>query len=157
MEPTKVLSIGAIKQFRVAVDALVQSFRDPEAHDTNAPIDGFDSNLYEIAGGQVVISLIGAKMWAGKLLEALGSELPAQFADKADVGGRLPGLGATPPDTLTIAAPQPSQPGIAYAPQGSPASGTAAPATGLAAASIDQAQAAGSALLAPDGNGTPAA
>ena len=45
------------------------------------------SQIGREAGGReislVVTKLQEAKMWAGKILEAIGSELPAEFQDKA--------------------------------------------------------------------------
>ena len=65
----------AIHNFRKEIDAVI----------TKAQV--LQGNLGREAGGReislVVTKLQEGKMWAGKVLEALGSELPAEFADKA--------------------------------------------------------------------------
>lgn len=65
-----------VHQLRKKIDAVIQ-----EAQTTQSRI-GRDSGGREIS--LVVTKLQEGKMWAGKILEAMGSELPAQYADKAE-------------------------------------------------------------------------
>ena len=71
-----------VKQFRKEIDANIQK---SEAMLENYPIE------YQHISCAREISLVRtklqeAKMWAGKILEVLGSPLPPELADKADVG-----------------------------------------------------------------------
>ena len=63
-----------IKSLRVEIDALAQKAR--EMADRRPPKGGAELTLS-------FRSLQMAKMWLGKVLEEMGSELPAEFADKA--------------------------------------------------------------------------
>lgn len=75
-----------IKAFRQAVDALIQQF--PQQYRHESPVQtlfcGNFNPAYKEAYDQARIHLTDAKMWGGKLLEALGSPFPANLADKAD-------------------------------------------------------------------------
>lgn len=64
-----------IHLFRKNIDSVIQSAQKFQAEIGRNP-GGREVSL-------VVTKLQEAKMWAGKILEALGSELPAQFQDKA--------------------------------------------------------------------------
>ena len=61
-----------IHDFRKEIDALIQ-----KAKQAQDPRCGREMAL-------VHTKLQEAKMWAGKCLEALGSELPKEFQDKAE-------------------------------------------------------------------------
>jgi hypothetical protein len=63
-------TLESVKQFRKDVDALVQR------------LDNEFGSSRELS--LVKTKLEEAKMWAGKELGNLGSELPAEFADKAE-------------------------------------------------------------------------
>lgn len=65
---------------RVSIDALIQIARKDGV--TDAP-SNLDADLYLRSDGLVITNLIEAKMWAGKMLEALGTPFPAELADKA--------------------------------------------------------------------------
>lgn len=65
-----------IHELRKHIDAVIQ-----EAKELQSEI-GREAGGREIALS--VTNLEQGKMWGGKILEALGSELPAQFADKAE-------------------------------------------------------------------------
>lgn len=74
--------LPTIKQFRKDIDALIQKVTSDY---TKPPVVG------SLVGGytnfeitQVRIKLIEAKMWAGKMLEALDNPFPAELADKAN-------------------------------------------------------------------------
>lgn len=76
--------VPIIKEFRQQIDALIQ--RVPKSY-MNAPKDAILINAFSVheARDQVRIHLTNAKMWAGKMLEALGNPFPAELADKAPV------------------------------------------------------------------------
>lgn len=63
--------VPVIKDFRKSIDALIQT----------VPV----VNDYKTRQVSHVVEhkLIEAKMWAGKMLEALGNPFPAELADKA--------------------------------------------------------------------------
>lgn len=64
-----------IKALRVEIDAVTQKVREMA---NRRPLKG---------GAELTLSfrsLQMAKMWLGKVLEEMGSELPAEFADKAN-------------------------------------------------------------------------
>jgi hypothetical protein len=73
-----------IKQFRKNIDALIQdctraTLQQPPKESSILGVYGhFETE-------QVRTKLIEAKMWAGKILEALGNPFPAELADKAPV------------------------------------------------------------------------
>ena len=74
--PTKEEELERMKQplhdFRKEIDALIQKS------------DGYmKGHTYFREMRIVMIKLQEAKMWTGKCLEALGSELPKEFQDKA--------------------------------------------------------------------------
>ena len=73
-----------IKAFRVEVDALIQKFPHLQYQATPESISiGIFLPAVNEAEAQVRISLTNAKMWAGKMLEGLGSPFPPELADKA--------------------------------------------------------------------------
>jgi hypothetical protein len=87
--PTKeeelVRLLPLIKSFRVEVDALIQKL--PHAMYNASPESiqtGIFLPLFNEAQGEVRVSLINAKMWAGKMLEVLGNPFPKELADKAE-------------------------------------------------------------------------
>ena len=84
LEEERAIFVPRIKQFRQDVDALIQRVSKlppdqecsggkimPNAFSTQEPV------------AQVRIHLTDAKMWAGKILEALGNPFPAELADRA--------------------------------------------------------------------------
>ena len=73
--------VPLIKQFRQDVDALIQCVTRPEGQDVaaNNILGWFARSESE----QVRTKLVEAKMWAGKMLEALGNPLAPELADKA--------------------------------------------------------------------------
>jgi|ERR1700691_271220 len=76
--------VEPIKDFRKQVDALVQRVSN-QANTQSGRGDLLpnDYKAREVAR-QVEIHLIEAKMWAGKMLEALGNPFPRELADKAE-------------------------------------------------------------------------
>lgn len=64
-----------IHAFRVNIDAQIVAAQDLQVKIGRAP-GGREISL-------VVTKLQEAKMWGGKILEAFGSELPAEYRDKA--------------------------------------------------------------------------
>lgn len=73
MEQTE--EMQQVKSLRVEIDRVTNQAKE------------FQVKVDRTAGGRevalVITKLQEAKMWAGKILEALGSELPAEYADKA--------------------------------------------------------------------------
>lgn len=65
-----------IHNFRKEIDTVIQKSQSLQAG------IGRDAGGREIS--LVVTKLQEAKMWAGKILEAIGSELPKEFQDKAE-------------------------------------------------------------------------
>jgi hypothetical protein len=75
--------VPLIKQFRKDVDALIQRATRPEPQQET--VSGNIRGAYgHFETEQVRTKLIEAKMWAGKILEALGNPFPVELADKAD-------------------------------------------------------------------------
>ena len=74
--------VPIIKEFRQQIDALIQ--RVPRSYQ-DAPANAIIANTFAVSEprDQVRIHLTNAKMWAGKMLEALGNPFPAELADKA--------------------------------------------------------------------------
>jgi hypothetical protein len=66
------------KDLRVKIDKLIQ-YAKQQRDDTR---DDYSAGKRELA--LVVTKLEEAKMWGGKVFEAMGRELPQQFADKAE-------------------------------------------------------------------------
>lgn len=93
MGETLVKTAEEIKGNRVGIDALIQAVR--VSGNTTAPLT-LDSELYNLAETRVLESLIEAKMWYGKMLEALGLPFPANLADNAPA---IPGTGAITSET----------------------------------------------------------
>lgn len=85
MGPMQVKTVEEIKALRVQIDAAIQVARTRGQADA---ADTLDHDLYYTAEGQAIIKLIEAKMWCGKMLEALGTPFPAELADKAPVNGQ---------------------------------------------------------------------
>ena len=76
--------VEPIKDFRKQVDALIQRVsRNRGIPGSRGDLVPNDYNASDVAR-QVEIHLIEAKMWAGKMLEALGNSFPKELADKAD-------------------------------------------------------------------------
>lgn len=75
-----------IKDLRRAVDALIAQF--PYSSNRESTVVSLLSSSYNPqyaeSYAQARIHLTDAKMWAGKLLEALGSPFPKELADKAE-------------------------------------------------------------------------
>ena len=76
--------VPVIKQFRKNVNSLIQDCTRPTLQQPAK-----ESSILGAYGHfeteQVRTKLIEAKMWAGKILEALGNPFPAELADKAPV------------------------------------------------------------------------
>ena len=73
-----------IKEFRKQVDKLFLAV-PLGANDNSGSLKTGNLNLeYQFAYERVKEHLVDAKMWGGKLLEALGSPFPPELADKAD-------------------------------------------------------------------------
>lgn len=89
MGPIQVKKVDEIKAMRVQIDAAIQVTRTSGKLEAPA---GMDAELYFSAEGQVILRLIEAKMWCGKMLEALGNPFPAELADKAPAPGSDPSL-----------------------------------------------------------------
>lgn len=71
-----------IKEFRQSIDALIQ--RVPRSH--NKAVEGYIlPHCFEASEPQANVRyhLTSAKMWAGKILEALDNPFPEELADKA--------------------------------------------------------------------------
>lgn len=71
-----VLEPETVHQLRKEIDASIVHFQNIQGQ------HGKQAGAREIA--LVVTKLQEAKMWAGKILESLGSELPTQYRDKAE-------------------------------------------------------------------------
>ena len=71
--------VPLIKAFRQEIDALIQRVSTPKTPDTLVPNE-FQT---QEAVAQVRINLTNAKMWSGKILEALDNPFPPELADKA--------------------------------------------------------------------------
>lgn len=80
MAPQQVKTVEEIKALRVQADAVVQAVRENGVHDAPTSLD---SELYDLAEAQALRASTEAKMWLGKMLEALGNPFPAELADKA--------------------------------------------------------------------------
>lgn len=78
-EQAQELFVASVKNFRKEIDALVQTsekfLQEP------APA----RNSYGREMSLVRTKLQEAKMWAGKVLEAVGNPFPPELADKAEV------------------------------------------------------------------------
>lgn len=82
MESPKYFSQDELHALRKQIDGCQQAIdASKQTHDEVNPKDW---DLYMTAFTQAEVKLIEAKMWVGKMLEGLGSELPAQFRDKAE-------------------------------------------------------------------------
>lgn len=87
MEPTKLQDV--VKGLRVETDALIQKVgfladyptEQREKTETSPAGEVTCAREAEIA----LVKLQEAKMWLGKCLESIGTHLPAQYADKADL------------------------------------------------------------------------
>ena len=78
LEQERVRLLPVIKNFRQEIDALIQrAARGKEIGSSNYDV--------ERVREEVSKKLQEAKMWAGKMLEALGNPFPAELADKANV------------------------------------------------------------------------
>lgn len=83
LEEERARLVQPIKDFRKDIDALIQRVSK------NRPVPGSRGDLVPndyIASDvarQVELKLIEAKMWAGKMLEALGNPFPPELADNA--------------------------------------------------------------------------
>lgn len=83
MEETKFFSEEVLHEKRLEIDKLFRFMRE-EQELGNKGISNKDDELYMMGAYQAVIALKSAKMWLGVMLEGRGSELPKQFADKAE-------------------------------------------------------------------------
>lgn len=75
-EITKEEKIALVKTLRVNIDATI--------NEAKALADKLQSFHGKREASLVITKLQEGKMWAGKILEELGSELPKQFQDKAE-------------------------------------------------------------------------
>jgi hypothetical protein len=71
--------VGSVKDFRKQIDAAIQ--KAEQFLGDKSPNGG----SYGREMSLVRTKLQEAKMWAGKVLEAVGNPFPAELADKADV------------------------------------------------------------------------
>jgi hypothetical protein len=81
-EEERVRLVPVIKEFRQTIDALIQ--RVPRSY--NSPVAGaICPHAFEALEPQANVRyhLTSAKMWAGKILEALDNPFPEELADKA--------------------------------------------------------------------------
>jgi len=81
MEESKYFSVEMIKELRMKVDYLIQSMQSEQEQGSKTEIVK-DWELYSMSAYQVIVKLIEAKMWMGKMLEAKGNPFPPEFADK---------------------------------------------------------------------------
>lgn len=76
MDSKPTVTLDDLHLLRKHIDAVIQEAQD------------YQENIGREKGGReislVVTKLQEGKMWTGKVLEAMGSELPAEFADKAE-------------------------------------------------------------------------
>lgn len=77
--------VPIIKEFRREIDALIQRVSRPVTRDEQLHGPAIWPHNGHFETEQVRTKLIEAKMWAGKILEALGNPFPAELADKANV------------------------------------------------------------------------
>lgn len=83
MGETKYFNQEELKALRVQIDACQQAIAEDKQTHTRKTPEGSGLDLYLLAHMTATTKLIEAKMWVGKMLESLGSELPAEFRDKA--------------------------------------------------------------------------
>jgi hypothetical protein len=72
--------------FRKQIDACIKQSYYLKGGDRNAEVDPTQFLISNKAGREMALvytKLQEAKMWAGKCLEMLGSQLPAQYTDEA--------------------------------------------------------------------------
>ena len=76
--------VPIIKEFRQSIDALIQ--RVPLHYNIDRKGDEIMTHALEAKEprDQVRVHLINAKMWAGKILEALDNPFPKELADRAE-------------------------------------------------------------------------
>lgn len=75
-----------LHNFRVQIDACIKQAHYLKGGNKEDEIDAYQNEMGKKAGREIAIvytKLQEAKMWAGKCLEVLGSELPKEFQDKA--------------------------------------------------------------------------
>lgn len=75
-----------LHEFRVQIDACIKQAYYYKGGDRDAEVDPTQSNVSHKAGREMALvytKLQEAKMWVGKCLEQLGSELPAEYRDEA--------------------------------------------------------------------------
>ena len=82
MGPSKRYTVEELKAKRVEIDALIQFIKN-EQENGHEDVSMQDFELHSISSYQTLVHLINAKMWIGKMLEALGNPFPAEFADKS--------------------------------------------------------------------------
>jgi hypothetical protein len=76
--------VEPIKDFRKQIDGLIQRVsRNRGIPGSRGDLVPNDYQASDVAR-QVEIHLIEAKMWAGKMIEALGNPFPKELADKAE-------------------------------------------------------------------------
>jgi hypothetical protein len=73
-EEILVVDQETVKQLRVSIDEVIKASK--ALADTRPPKGGAEMTL-------VYRNLQMAKMWCGKVLEEMGSQLPAEFRDEA--------------------------------------------------------------------------
>ncbi len=73
--------IGALHQLRVNIDQCISDAQMLRSWTPSQPNPGEKSCAREMS--LVITKLEEAKMWAGKSLGQMGSELPKEFQDKA--------------------------------------------------------------------------
>lgn len=71
-----------IHAFRKEIDSLIKDIRCTDVEPSGDNSYGFGSE-YDRCREKCYTHLQEAKMWAGKILEAIGSKLPEEFRDEA--------------------------------------------------------------------------
>ncbi len=82
MEPSKYYTVEELKSKRVEIDSLIKFIKNEQENGIeNVKIE--DWELRSMSSYQVIVHLMNAKMWIGKMLEAAGNPFPAEFADNS--------------------------------------------------------------------------
>lgn len=82
MQETKFYTKGEIKAKRIEIDTLIQFVKN-EQENGHPGIHVEDWELHSMASYQVLVHLINAKMWLGKMLESIENDYPEELADNA--------------------------------------------------------------------------
>lgn len=82
MGPSKNYNQEELKSLRVQIDACIQVI-ESEQENGHEGVEIKNHQLHSMASYQAEIKLREAKMWIGKMMEGMGSELPVEFRDQA--------------------------------------------------------------------------